>query len=150
MATTSCISGEGYWYPQILWWCSLSDGLRLIRVTLHKCCMGGCNPRGLSFPWMSSIELENWHFFEWRRFCCGICLENGINFQLLIWWTSGTYTPSRSVLLWDWGGGEVNSVRKLHGPSWTIEAPNQCTVCFHFHPIMNKLVLKFNPCMEQK
>ena len=81
MATTSCISGEGYWYPQILWWCSLSDGLRFIQVTMHKCCMGGCNPRGLSFPWMSSIELENWHFFEWRRFCRGICLENGNSFQ---------------------------------------------------------------------
>ena len=57
-------------------------------------------------------------FFEWRRYCCELCRTavltklNNLKHQ-----TSGLYTPSHSVLLWDWGGGEVNSVRKLHGPS---------------------------------
>ena len=27
---------------------------------------------------------------------------------------SGIYTPFHSVLLWNWGGGKVNSVRKLY------------------------------------
>ena len=124
-------------------------------------------------------------FLEWSRFWCGICINGWIAvfdqaeqfkgkndcaayFVVNFAWTavlsklnnlkhqtSGTYTPSHSVLLWDWGGGEVNSVRKLHrvwwadrfragnselGPIWTIDGLIHCTVYFHFQQIMNRLV----------
>ena len=81
-------------------------------------------------------------------------------------WMVGAYTPSRSVLLWDWGGCEVNRVRKLHrgwawrwyglmpasivlGPRWTTDWVIHCTAYFHFQLIMNQLVPKLiHLCQE--
>ena len=38
---------------------------------------------------------------------------------------SGTYTPSDSVLLLDWDGGEVSSVRKLHQQNQQIDVATE-------------------------
>ena len=71
-------------------------------------------------PNLSSC-VENWQFMSG----CVFVLESS---WMVLAAPSGIYTPSRSVLLWDWGGGEVNSVRKLHR-GWWLHGFNTCKHC---------------------
>ena len=150
------ITREGYiarlTYPQRL--CSLYGGLWASRVTL-RCLPVSIQSEEGWFPLLSSF-VENWQFWS------------GCVFVMKSSWMVGAYTPSRSVLLWDWGGCEVNRVRKLHRgwawrlyglmpasivlePRWTTDWVIHCTAYFHFQLIMNQLVPKLiQLCQENR
>ena len=87
------------------WFTAIRVTLRCLPVSIQS--EEGWFPL-LSLCWKLTI-------FESMRFCFGIFLN-------------GTYTPSHSVLLWDWSGGEVNRVRKLHR-GWWLHGFNTCKHC---------------------